>query len=251
MKSRSFAAAVALLTLPLNAQAAELKVLASGGFSPAMKELVPQFEKQSGHKVALKLEQTGAIKRMIEGGEAFDVAIASPAVIDGLVKQGKIAAASKGDVARTGIGVAVKAGAPKPDIKSADALKKTLLGANSIVYPKEGASSVHLAKVFDKLGITEQLKPKIKLEPMTGRTAVAVAQGEAELGIAVIPQIISVPGVDLVGALPGELQAFVVYTGGVGAAAKEAAAAKAFLEFLKTPAALQVIKAKGLEPGTS
>jgi molybdate transport system substrate-binding protein len=210
-------------------------------------ELGPQFERATGNKLAIQYEVVGVLKRQIDAGEAFDVAILSPPLIDDLVKAGKIAAATRADIARAGMGVIVRAGASKPDIGSADAFKRALLNAKSISYAKEGAITTYVASLFERLGIAEQMKAKTKYAA-AGDNAQFVAADEAELGIIIISGILSVPGVELLGPLPPELQNYIVYTGGVGAAAKQGEASKALITFLKAPAAVPVLKAKGMEP---
>jgi molybdate transport system substrate-binding protein len=187
------------------------------------------------------------LKRQIDAGEPFDVALILPAMIDDLLKQGKVAAGTRIDVARAAIGVAVKRGAPKPDIGSTEALKRTLLAATSIAYSAEGASGTHFKSVLERLGIAAEVNAKLK--PLASSAVVpSVAHGEAALAVISPPAILADPGVELVGILPEEMQNYVVYTAGVGAATMDADAAKALLKYLTTPAAMAVMKAKGLEP---
>jgi len=258
MGIRSVAAAakigfMILLAQGVAAQAAQVKVLSAVAMRSVMNELGPQFERATGHKLVIKFEVIGVLKRQVDAGEAFDVAILTSNTIDDLVKAGKIAAGTRADIARSGIGVVVRAGVPKPDISSADAFKRAMLNAKSITYAKDTPPAIHIASLVERLGIAEQMKPKIKLlegAGGTGRIVHAVAAGEADLGFAVISAIDLVPGAELLGPLPPELQNDIVYTGGVGAAAKEADAGKALIKFLMVPAAVAVIKSKGMEPGT-
>jgi molybdate transport system substrate-binding protein len=238
-----------LLAYGLAAEAAEIKVLSAAALRPALNELGPRFERETGHKLVIQYEVVGVLKRQIEGGERFDVAILTTPFMEDLAKQGKIAADTRANIARSGIGVFVRAGAPKPSIKSADAFKRAMLNAKSVGYSREGATAMYLATLFERLGIAEQMKAKTKYV-QAGRAAQSVADGEAELGLVVISAIEPVPGVELLGPLPAELQHYVGYTGGVGAAAKEAKVCKAFIEFLRAPAAVPVLKAKGMEPIT-
>ena len=157
------------------AEAAEVKVLCAAAMRSVMNELGPGFEGTTGHKLVIQFDVVGALKRQIDAGERFDVAILTTPLIDEVVKNGKIAAGTRADVARSGLGVVVRTGAPKPDISSADAFKRTLLNAKSISYAKEGATGIYLQSLFERLGITEQMKPKTKFPP-TGRGADLVAQ---------------------------------------------------------------------------
>ena len=254
MKIGSLAAAakfglIILLTQGVAAEAAEIKVLSANAMGGVINELGPQFERATGHKLVIQYEVVGVLKRQIDAGETFDVAILTTPLIDDLVKAGKIAAATRADIARSGIGVIVRTGASKPDIGSADAFKRALLDAKSISYAKEGAIATYLASLFERLGVAEQMKAKTKHLPVAGGAAQLVADGEAELGI-VGSTIRPVPGAELLGPLPPELQNYIGYTGGVGAAAKEGEASKGLLNFLQAPAAVPVLKAKGMEPIT-
>lgn len=238
-----------LLAHGFAAEAAEIKVLIARALRPVLHEVGPQFERETGHKLVIQYGAVGELKRLIEGGEQFDVAILTTPLMEDLAKQGKIGANTRANIARSRIGVYVRAGAPKYDIKSADAFKRAMLNAKSISYPREGASAMYLATLFERLGIAEQMKAKTKYAP-GGRSAKSVADGEAEIGLVIITAGEPVPGVELLGPLPAELQVFIGYTGGVGAATKEAKVGKAFIEFLKAPAAVPVLKANGMEPTT-
>ena len=255
MKIRSFAAAakigfVLLLAQGVPGEAAEVKVIAGAVFSPALEELGPQFERRTGHKLVIQYGITGTLKRLIEAGEVFDLAIISATMLDDAAKQGKIATGTRTEIARVGMAVAVRAGAFKPDIGSADAFKHALLNAKSITYPPEGRVGLHLAMVFDRLGIAEQMKAKIKPLQSVERVPQAVAAGEAELGFAPSTLLLSVEGVQVVGPFPPELQTYIVYATGVSAAAKHPDAAKSLIKYLATPEAVAVIKAKGFEPAS-
>jgi molybdate transport system substrate-binding protein len=232
------------------AGAAEIQVLSAGGVRPPLDELLAQFERASGHKVAVKYVGGPTVKREIDAGAAFDVAISNAAVIDELIKAGKLAAATRADVARAGVGVAVRAGAPKPDIASVEAFKRALLGAKSVAYSRDGTAGAHFRGVLERLGISKELEPKLKAtvaaDPVGG-TLVLVAKGEAELGIAAIAAIF-VPGVELAGPLPSELQTYIQFAAGVGANAREPKAGAALIKFVTAPAAAAAYKAKGMEP---
>lgn len=229
------------------AQTAEVKVLSVLPLKTFLDELGPQFERTTGHKLTIKYDVSASLKRQIDAGETFDVAILLPAIIDDLLKQGKVAAGTRTDVSRAAVGVAVRKGAPKPDVSSAEALKNTLLNAKSIAYSSEGGSGIYFKGLLDRLGIAAETNAKLK--PLASSAVVpSVAKGEVELAVISPPAILADPGVELVGLMPKELQQYVVYTAGVSAAAKEVEAAKALLKHVTTPAAMVVMKSKGLEP---
>ncbi len=254
MKIRSFVAAakigfVLLLAQGVAANAAEVKVIAGTAIAAVMGELGPQFERTTDHKLVIQYGLAPALLRQILAGEPFDLVILSPAPIDDLTKKGKIAAGTRTEIARTGVGVVVRAGALKPDISSVDAFKRALLNAKSIAYTPESATGIHLARVFERLGIAEQMKAKSKPQQVPERIAQAVADGDAELGVG-LTNLLSVSGVELVGLVPPEVQNYLVFTAAVGEGAKQPDAAKALIKHLTAPAAAPVIKAKGMEPGT-
>ena len=238
---------IALLAQGVVANAAEVKVMAGAGMRGAFGEVVPQFERATGHKIVVQYGGGGALRKQIEAGEAFDLVIIDSAEVDDLIKQGKIAGDTRVDFVRVGIGVAVREGAPKPDISSVDAFKNTLLNVQSFTYPPQGSTGRHLPKVLERLGIAEQVKGKIKPNALE-RVTQALAAGEVELAIAGVSTILSGKGVQFVGLLPGELQSWFVNTAGVSAAAMQPDAAKVLIRYLATPDAAAVIKAKGMEP---
>ena len=186
--------------------------------------------------------------RRVEAGERFDFLVASPSQIDGLIAKGIVVAETRTNLVRSGIGMEVKAGAPKPDISSIDAFKRSLLNAKSIGYLKEGQSGVYLHQVFERIGLADAIGPKT-VRPETDIVSELVAKGEIELGLVVITQIVTTPGVELVGRIPKEIQSYITFTAGVGAKAQAPEAARTLLEFLKGPVALPVIQAQGMEPG--
>jgi molybdate transport system substrate-binding protein len=238
---------------PRGAAAAEIKVLKAGAFKQVLLVLVPDFEKQTGHKVILENDTVGALTKRIEGGEAFDLAVLTPAAVNDLSTKGKFVAGSRTNLGRVGVGVVVKEGAPKPDISSVDAFKKTLLAAKSVAYidPAAGGSSgIYVAGLLDKLGIAADVKPKAKLIP-GGAVAEHIARGEAEIGIHQISEILPVKGITLIGPLPADIQNYTVYAAGLGANGKESEAAKALLKTLSGPGAADVLKSKGMEPAGS
>lgn len=245
------AAAVAFLGLSIAApavSAAEVQVFATIGVRAVMQELGPQFERASGHKLTMTFDVANALKRQIEAGEKFDVAILTVPVLDDLIKQGRIVADTRVTVARGGLGVAVRAGAPKPDIGSAEALKRVMLDAKSVAYPKEGLTGINFVRVQERLEIADRIKPKAMLTT-AGSPAELVARGEAEMAVHIIPELLAVPGVELLGPFPPELQSYIVLPGGVAANAMQPQAAREFLQFLVGPAAIAVMKSKGYEPG--
>ena len=243
-----------LLLVGIAAQAAEVKVLAALGIRPVMEDLGPKFERASGHQLAITFDTGPATVKRVRGGETADVVIIRRERIDGFVKDGKAAAGNVTVVARSrGLGVAIRKGAPKPDISSPKALKRTLLAAKSITYgdPGGGSSSgTHFAKVLDRLGIADDMKPKTVFLPKPGPVGVLVANGEAEIAVHQFQVLIPVAGIEIVGPLPGDLQLTNVFAAAVMASARDAEASKALVNFLRTPEAAAVIKAKGMEPAS-
>lgn len=236
-----------LLVQGTTARAAAVKVIAGSAFAPALTELGPQFEHTTGDKLIVEYGITGTLKKQMDAGEAFDLAIIPEGLIEDAVKQGKIASGTRYEIARVGMAVAARAGAPKPDISSVDAFKHTLLDAKSVAYPPQGAVGIHLVKVFERLGIAEQMKSKIKPQASVEAVPKAVAAGEAELGFAPSTVFQNGEGIELVGAYPSELQNYIVYATGVSVSASQPKDAKALLKYLMSPNAVAVIKAKGLE----
>jgi len=230
------------------ASAAEVKVLSAPAMRGAMNELGLPFERATGHKLVIQYGLAPWFRQRIDAGETFDVAIFTPAVIDDLTKQGKIAVGTRANIARSGLGVAVRTGAPKPDISSIDAFKRMLLNAKSVAYTGEGTSGTYFLGLLERLGIAAEMKAKLK--PMAaGAVGQSVVTGEAEISVIPIPSILVVPGAELVGPLPSELQTYIEFIAVVRMGAKETEAASALLKFLTTPEAAAVLKAKGMEPG--
>jgi molybdate transport system substrate-binding protein len=230
------------------ASAAELKVLTTGAMKPVVLALLPQFESQ-GHKLIVENDTAGALTKRIENGDGYDVAVITPAAIDGLIAKGKAAPGSRTNVARVGVGVMVKDGAPKPDIATVDAFKQMLLTAKSIAHidPQSGGSTgIYLTGLFEKLGMTEVLKPKTKLK-FGGLVADLIVNGDAEIGLQSISEIILAKGVTFVGPLPADIQNYTVYAAGISPTTKEPDAAKALIGLLASPAAANVLREKGLE----
>lgn len=223
-----------------------ITVLSSLATREAYLELVPQFEKATGHKVETTWAGTVVINKRMADGDVFDLVISSNAAIGDLTKQSKIVAGSATNLAKTGIGVGARKGAGKPDIGTADAFKRAMLNAKSIGL-STGPSGVYLEKLFEKLGIADAVKPKIKQIPSGGTVATLLANGEADIGFQQISEIAHAEGVDYVGPLPPDLQLISVFTAGVHTGAKHPHEAKALVTFLTTPAGIAVMKRHGLE----
>ncbi|MBV9970797.1 MAG: substrate-binding domain-containing protein [Xanthobacteraceae bacterium] len=251
----SFAACAAILSFTALlfsslAQAAEIKVLASVALTAALNELAPQYERATGNKLSLGYSLVADIRKRVLEGETADVIILSRPVMDELQKQQKLAAGSIADVAGIAVAVTARAGAPKPDISSPDALKRSLLAAKSVVYAdpaKGGLSGVYFARVLERLGIADEMKPKTILVP-GDQSAEVVAKGEAEIGVAQTSEIIPVAGAQLVGPLPGDLNLVTVFSAGLGAGAKAADAATSYVKFITGPSAAPVLRARGMDP---
>jgi molybdate transport system substrate-binding protein len=227
--------------------AAEIKVL-SIPFKGPLEEIRSAFERTTGHKLLIRYAPAAELRQRIVSGEEFDAVLIFPSHIDDLIKQGKVAVGTRVDIARAGLGVAIKKGAAKPDITSTDGFRRLLLDVSSIAYAAEGPSGKHLLGVIDRLGIAAQTKPKLR--PMgAGSLVVApVANGEADIGVVSIPFIVAEPGAELLGLLPLELQNYVVYSIGTGTAASDANAAKALVTFFSNSVSVSAMKANGLEP---
>ena len=235
-----------LLAFGVSAQAAEIKVLSSNALKSVLEEIAPQFEKSSGHKLVIVWGAAAPLRGQIEKGEVFDATILTTPAIDALMAQAKLDKATRTPLARSGIAVAVRKGAPKPDISTTEAFKTALRNAKSIAYVEQGASGIYLKELFVRLGIADEIKSKIKLAP--NAAAETVANGEAEIGMTQISEILPFAGTDLVGPLPADIQLYTSFAGANSAAAKAPDAGKAFFKFLVTPETAKVMKAKGLEP---
>ena len=229
------------------AQAAEIKVLSGNGAKAAVRELCTQFERATGNKINLHFEVNADIQKKIEAGEAFDVAVLNPPVIEALSKETKIVAGSRADIGRAGLGVAVRQGAPKPDISSVDAFRRTLLAAKAVAYPGKGASGLYFVSLLDRMGIKAEMQGKLK--PMEAEDTVeVVARGDADLVVVVATRIVDVGGVDMVGPIPEELQTKIGFAAGLSTSAKEPDTAKALIRFLTAPSAAATLRAKGVDP---
>jgi len=254
MKKPSPTAAISIPGLALglsprtDSEAAELKVLAGGSMTGSLNELGPQFERASGHKLVIHFDSTPNLIRQATSGTPFDLAVVPVDVFKDAGAKARFASGPTVDIARVGYGVIVRAGAAKPDISTSDALKQTLLNAQSIAFLPESAAGAYVLSVFGRLGIAEAMKAKTRPQTAPAQIAQAVAKGDAELGVFLV-NVLTAPGVELAGSFPAELQQELVFTAAVAADSKQVEAAKAFINFLTTPAAAAVIKAKGMKPG--
>jgi molybdate transport system substrate-binding protein len=240
-------AAVALPLFVIQSQAAELKVFATMSVKSLVEELGPQFEKSTENKLNFTIGGSADLKAQIDQGAAFDVAILTVPLINALADAGKIDGATRAIVARAGLGVSVRAGAAKPDVSTEDALKRTLLNAMSVGFNGQGASRSMNEAMMSKLGIADEMKPKIKLLDIPAPEG--VAKGQVEIGLGPISEILTVPGAQVAGPFPAGLQSYLVVSGGVAAHTKDAGAAQALIKFLTSPAVLPALKARGMEPG--
>lgn len=239
-----------LLCLPTWLGATELKVLSAGAFKPVVVALAAEFERTTGHKLVIDNDTAGALVRRVNGGEAFDLVVAPPGALVQMAQAGKLAADSGRPLARVAIGVAVKAGAPLPDISSVAAFQRTLAAARKVAYidPAAGGSSgIYLAQLFERWGMAEQIKGKAVLVP-GGLVAQRVVSGEADIAIHQISEILAVPGATLVGPIPAEVQNYTTYSGAPAPATRDAAATQALLAWLGSEAARVVLAAKGMLP---
>jgi molybdate transport system substrate-binding protein len=237
-----------LVVLADPAFSAEIKIFGSRVTKMVVEDIGPQFERATGHKLIVVTDVAAVMKRRIESGEPFDLAVLVNFQTNELIKTGKLVADTRADLMKAGIGVAVRRGAPNPDISTVEAFKQTLLSAKSITYLKEGASTIYLDRLFSRMDIAEALRGKT-VKPDTESVSEMVAAGDVELGIIVIPNILSVPGAQLVGPIPEEIQSYIVFTAAVAASSLHQQAARDFISFLKSPAAASSIKAKGMTPG--
>jgi molybdate transport system substrate-binding protein len=227
--------------------AAEVKVFSSPALRGVVSDIGRQFEGATGHRLVAEFEVFAVLRQRIDAGEAFDIAIFSPDIIDDLVNLRKIAPDTRADLGRHGIGLGVRTGLPKPDISSVDAFKRTMLKAMSVAYFNGGTAGLHFLSVLDRLGITTDMTSKLKAYDTPG-VVQALAKGDAEFVVAGIGTITALPAVEVVGGFPAELQNYTSYTAGVSAASKQPEAARSLLGFFISPTAAQVIKANGLEP---
>jgi molybdate transport system substrate-binding protein len=233
------------------AAAAELKVYSSIGVQGAVEQLIPQFEKASGNKITVTWASAAMLVKRIESGETADMYILTRAGIDALAKEAKVAPGSDVALASSGIAVAIRAGASKPDISTPEALKRALLSAKSIAYSDPaagGASGVYFAKLLERMGIADQMKAKTKFPPPGGNSASLLLTGEAELSVQQKPEVLYLRGVEVVGLLPGDLNRVTVFAAGIAPDSKSAEAGKALIKMLQSPESATVFRANGLDP---
>ena len=247
MKLSRVAALLVALPIATSAGAADIKVFCTNGVKAVVEELLPQFERTTGNKVVISYEPSTQIKKRIDAGEPFDVAMMTTSLIDEEIKAGKLQFESRRFVARSGLGLSIRSGAKKPDIATVDAFKKTLLAAKSITYATQGASAAPFEALVAKLGIEPQVKPKYNLRNTASQVGEAVASGTVEIGVAPVSEILPVKGVDLVGPFPKDVQSYVEITAAAGTGAKEKDAANKLIAFIVSPANAALIKAKGME----
>jgi molybdate transport system substrate-binding protein len=244
---KGIAIALGLMMATMTASSAsELKLIAGGSLAPLFKALGPQFEKTSGHTLAIHFDSTPNIISRINTGTPFDAVVVPLDVFKDTTAKSHLTEAT--NIARVGYGVIVRAGAAKPDLSTADTFKKALLAASSVSSTPSSAAGSYIAKVYERLGIADEMKAKTRAEALPTAIAPAVAKGDAELGI-FLTNVFNAPGIELAGPFPADLQQELVFPAAVATDAKEPAAAKALIDFLKTPAAIAAIKAAGMTPG--
>jgi molybdate transport system substrate-binding protein len=230
------------------AHASEIQVMASLAVKEVVLELIPAFEQSSDHKVTMIWAGTEAITKRISGGEVVDIVLIAAPNIEKLISEGRLVAGSRADVAKSGIGVAVRAGLPKPDISSGEAVKQAVLAATSVAY-SSGPSGFYLADLFKKMGIADQIKDKVKQTPSGVQVGEVVARGEADLGFQQVSELLHLKGIDYLGPLPADIQHITVFSAGLHTAATAPDAAKALIKFLTGPEAGPIVRKSGMEPG--
>ena len=237
-----------MIALTANPNACELRLLAGGAMANVWADLKPQFEQASGHKLQIFFGTTPNLIKEATSGKPFDAGVIPIDVMKDAAARAKFVAAPTIDIAYVGLGVAVRSGAAKPQIGTVEALKATLLGAQSIASIPESATGYSIARAFERMGIAEQMKAKMKAQQNPAQVVAVVAKGEAELGLFLI-NVLTAPGLDIVGPFPAEVQENVVFTAAVASNAENGAAAKALIEYLSGPSAIAIIKSKGMNPG--
>jgi molybdate transport system substrate-binding protein len=237
-----------ILAANVPASAAEIKVISSNALKTTLEQLAPAFEKTTEHKLAFTWGAAVPLKAEIENGATFELAVLTSAAIDDLIRQGKLVAATRAALANSGAGVAVRKGAQKPDISTVDAFKNALINAKTVAYVEQGGTGIYLKALLQRLGIADALKDKLKLLPPENPAANAIANGEAEIGMTQISEILPYAGAELVGPFPKEIQLTTSFAAAVGTNARQSEAANALIKFLTAPSAAPVFKAKGLEP---
>ena len=245
MQLRLFLASLLVAGAPATAQ---VRVLASNGVRAVIEQVQPQAERAVGAKLKIEYATSTAMKQRIENGEAFDVTVLTSDLVEQLAKGGKVSSSGQARVARAGIGVGIRMGAPKPDIRTADAFKRAMENAKSVTYAQDGASRAYLEKDFDRMGIGDAMKKKTILESGSAKAAARVASGDAEMILTLQSEILPAPGVELVGPIPAEYQSYISFTAAAGSKTGNTAGSKALVDFLNGPAVKAVLKSKGMEP---
>jgi molybdate transport system substrate-binding protein len=247
MKARFVLAATCSLLMMLPVAASEIKMLASGAMKEIILELIPEFERNSGNKVIASWAGSADIRKRIGAGEAFDLVIVGATDVEAFIKDGKLAPGSRVDIARSGVGVAVKAGASRPDIGSSEAVRKALLSAKAVAF-STGPSGAYVQRLFDRMGIAAEMKDKSKQTPPGVRVAEYLASGEAELGFQQVSEFIHETGIDFLGPLPADIQNITEYSSGIPVASNATEPARALQAFLSAPVAAPIIRKNGMEP---
>jgi molybdate transport system substrate-binding protein len=225
-----------------------IEIGTSIGLKPAFEVLAPQFERTSGYKLKFTFATATPLKRRMDAGETFDIVILMPQLIEELINQGKVVAGTQRIVGKSCIGMAIRKGALKPDISTPQALRNTLLNAKSVAYSKEGQAGPMMAQLIEGLGIASQLNPKTIRETRSAGVALNVVEGKADIAFTVICEILPVPGAELAGTLPAELNRFVHFAAGIGVSTTQRQASEAFLDFLQSPSARPAFAANGIDP---
>jgi len=228
-------------------RAAEITVLCSNGIRAVMQELVPQFEKATGHHVVITYGLAAALKRQIDAGEPFDLAILTPQFIDDGIEKGKLVRESRSELARAGMAMAIRKGSAKPDVATTDALKRTLLASPAIAFAKEGAAGTYFVGLIDRLALTRDLQPKLKPVATGVDVAAAVAKGDASLGIMPLSEILPAPGVELLAPFPPDVQSYLIMVAATRRDSPRSTVASELIRFVTSPSTLSVLKANGME----
>jgi molybdate transport system substrate-binding protein len=250
LRRRKLLATAVLLVIAAHgslAQTAPVKVLCSNGLRAVLSEVAPQFEQATGHRLAISYSVAAELRKRIEAGEPFDVAILTPPAVERLTTHGSLLPTTRTSVARSGMGIAVRRGAPKPDVRTVDALKATLIASRSIAFAREGAGGVFLAALVNRLGLSDQLMGKFQPTRTGEDVSRAVANGDAELGVQPLSEILPVPGVELAGSFPATVQDYAVMVAAIGSAAAQPSGGRALIAFLMSSAVDPVIAARGME----
>ena len=249
-RSRLFTAIAAIAfacALTVVRAADDLTVLSSNGYQAVLEDLAPRFERATKRKLAVTYDLAATLRQQIEGGRSFDLAILTPAAIDELIKAGRVTAASRTPLARVGLGFAIRAGARKPDVTTADAFKRTLTDAQSITYVKEGASGVAFAALLQRIGMADALKPKTKLASTRDEVGEVIVRGDAQLGVLPVSEILPMKGIQRGGAFPADVQTYIVMVAGASAKSADSKGVDELIRFLTAADATPVLTAKGME----